>query len=186
MTTTGNLEQLVERARTGDSKAWGTIYEDLAPLVFRLCRRLLSSREDAEDATAEVFLKARLHLGQVDTSRPFRPWLFKVAANHCWDELRKRRTRAPLDETEGDIEQLSDGAPNAQEAILADQSRAAIREGIRGLDDRARTALVLRYYGEMPYQAIAEVLGVSSNFVGVLLFRARRELRRRLEGGNLR
>ena len=97
-----DLARNVARVRAGETDAWGQLYEELAPSVFRLSRRVLPTREDAEDATTEIFLKVRLRLDQYDSSRPFRPWLYKLASNHCWDELRKRRARG---ETEaGDLD----------------------------------------------------------------------------------
>ncbi len=90
MSTEEDLPSLASQARDGDSEAWAEIYKTMAPSIFRLCRRALSTRQDAEDATGDIFLKARLHLAQYDASRPFPPWLYRVAANHCWDELRRK------------------------------------------------------------------------------------------------
>lgn len=177
----GSLESLVEIAQAGSNAAWGKVYEQLAPTVYRICRRLLGSREDAEDAASEVFLKARLHLAQYDPSRPFPPWLFRIAANHCWDELRKRRGRRELDEPEPELSELADDAPSPQEAVLAIENWSSLREAIHELDDRSRTAVVLRYFADMSYEEIGAVLGVSANFTGVLLLRARRTMRKRLE-----
>jgi len=81
------------RARAGDAEAWGELYRQYAPAIFRFCRRALPTREDAEDATMEIFMKLRDKLGQYDTTRSFSAWLYKVAANHCWDMLRRRRIR---------------------------------------------------------------------------------------------
>lgn len=186
MTTEEELVELVKRAHAGESDAWGTVYETLAPSIYRLCRRALfaDSGQDAEDATAEIFLKARLHLSQYDSSRPFSPWLHKIAANHCWDALRKKRTQAHLDDSERELDNFVDSAPSAQDAYITTEDRQQVRRAIQALDPRARLALVLRYYSEMSYDEIGSVLGISSNFVGVLLFRARRRMRAQLERDN--
>ena len=84
---------IVARARAGDAEAWGDLYREHAPAIFRFCRRALPTREDAEDATMEVFMKIRDKLNQYDASRPFSAWLYRVAANHCWDTLRRRKIR---------------------------------------------------------------------------------------------
>ena len=176
----GDLESLVELTRSGSSAAWGRVYETLAPSIFRICRRALSSREDAEDATSEIFLKARVHLATYESSRPFAPWLYRVAANHCWDLLRKRRTRAEVDDSELELSSLEDEAPTPQEAVLAIESRESLRRALGELDDRSRLAVVLRYYADMSYEDIGQALSISPNFVGVLLLRARRFMRTRL------
>ena len=76
--TTESAEVLA-RARAGDTEAWGDLYRMYAPAIFRFCRRALPTREDAEDATTEVFMKVRDKLHQYDATRPFTSWLYKVA-----------------------------------------------------------------------------------------------------------
>src|ERR1700738_80225 len=85
--------EAIARAKAGDAQAWGQLYHDYAPAIFRFCRRALPTREDAEDATMEVFMKLKGKINQYDSSRPFSGWLYKVAANHCWDTLRRRKIR---------------------------------------------------------------------------------------------
>ena len=181
MSSREELDTLAEQAREGDSSAWAVIYEATAPAIFRLCRRALNSRQDAEDATAEVFLKARMHLNQYDAARPFTPWLYRIAANHCWDALRKRRTHGEWEDAESELKKLEDEAPTPQQAVLLNETKRSVRAAIAELDDRSRIAIILRYFADMSYEEIANVLGVSSNFTGVLLLRARRQLRTRLE-----
>src|ERR1043165_7279335 len=84
---------IVARARAGDAEAWGELYREHAPAIFRFCRRALPTREDAEDATMEIFMKLRDKLNQYDETRAFSAWLYKVAAYHCWDLLRRRKIR---------------------------------------------------------------------------------------------
>ena len=98
------LDALLSKVRAGDSEAWGELYRLYAPAIFRFCRRALPAREDAEDATTEIFMKVRQKLGTYDASRPFTAWLYKVASNHCWDMLRRRRIRQDLET--GDLETL--------------------------------------------------------------------------------
>ena len=174
-----DLARNVGRVRAGETDGWGELYEELAPSVFRLCRRVLPTREDAEDATTEIFLKVRLRLDQYDSTRPFRPWLYKLASNHCWDELRKRRTRG--DTEAHDLDQLHAAAPSGPLAsLMAEQEKQDIRDAVGKLADRDRLAVTMRYFAELSYQEIADVLGINSSAVGVLLLRARVRLRQSL------
>lgn len=177
------LADLVAQARDGSHDAWAEIYTQFAPGVFRFCRRAMPSREDAEDATSEVFLKVRSRLDQYDASRPFNAWLYRVAANHCWDLLRRRRVRQDLET--GDIETmpLEHPDPGQLEQLIAQKSREDVRKALEQLPSRTRLALTLRYYSDMSYDEIAETLGVRRAFVGVLLLRARHQLRRAIEQG---
>lgn len=178
-----DLARLVAQARDGNHDAWAEIYTQFAPGIFRFCRRAMPSREDAEDATSEVFLKVRGKLEQYDASRPFNAWLYRVAANHCWDLLRRRRVRQDLET--GDIETipLEHPDPGQLEQLIAEKSREDVRKALEQLPNRTRMALTLRYYSDMSYDEIAETLGVRRAFVGVLLLRARHQLRRAMEEG---
>src|SRR2546425_10498449 len=85
--------EAITRARAGDAEAWGELYRAYAPAIFRFCRRAMPTREDAEDATMEVFMKLRDKLGQYDMTRSLSARHYKMAANHCWDMLRRRKIR---------------------------------------------------------------------------------------------
>ncbi len=182
MSAPGKTEptELIVRARTGDTQAWGDLYREYAPAIFRFCRRAMPTREDAEDATMEIFMKLRDRLGQYDQSRSFTAWLYKVAANHCWDMLRRRKVRQGK-ETE-DVTELPLEAPepNQLEKLIEERTSEEVRRALDKLGLRARMALVMRYYSDMSYDEIADALGVRRAFVGVVLLRARHELRQAL------
>ena len=176
------LAQLLSQVRAGDADAWGELYRRYAPAIFRFCRRVLPTREDSEDATTEVFMKVRQKLGTYDSSRPFTAWLYKVASNHCWDTLRRRRIRQDLETGDLDTLPLEHPDPSQIERLQAEHTGKEVRGGLAKLPDRARMALVLRYYADMSYDEIADTLGVRRAFVGVLLLRARHQLRDALSG----
>jgi RNA polymerase sigma-70 factor (ECF subfamily) len=176
------LAGLIGRAQAGNLEAWGDLYREFAGPIFRFCRRTLPAREDAEDATMEIFMKLREKIGQYDASRPFQAWLYKVSANHCWDMLRRRRIRQDL-ETEGVEEMpLEHPDPSQLDRMLEESSSEDVRLALAKLPARSRMALVLRYYAEMSYDEIADSIGVRRNFVGVVLLRARHQLRAALGG----
>ncbi len=178
------LAQLLSQVRAGNSDAWGDLYRQYAAAIFRFCRRVLPTREDAEDATTEIFMKVKQKLATYDSSRPFTAWLYKVASNHCWDTLRRRRIRQDLET--GDLETLplEHPDPGQLERLQLEHTGKEVRTGLAKLPDRARMALVLRYYADMSYDEIADTLGVRRAFVGVLLLRARHQLREALGGAS--
>src|SRR5277367_1769742 len=180
------LAEVLTQVRGGDPEAWGELYRRYAPAMFRFCRRALPSPVDAEDATTEIFMKVRQKLGTYDSSRPFTAWLYKVASNHCWDTLRRRRIRQDLETGDLDTLPLEHPDPSQLERLQAEHTSKEVRTGLARLPDRARMALVLRYYADMSYEEIADTLGVRRAFVGVLLLRARHQLRDALsEGGDV-
>jgi RNA polymerase sigma-70 factor, ECF subfamily len=178
------LAGILESARANDTAAWGQLYKRFAPAIYRFCRRTLPTPEDAEDATSEIFMKVHEKIGQYDPERPFTAWLYKVATNHCWDVLRRRRVRQER-ETGTELESLplEHPAPTQLERLVTEQTGQQVRRALGLLPARARMALVMRYYADMSYEDIAEGLGVRRGFVGVLLLRARHQLREALEKG---
>ncbi len=174
--------EAIARARTGDAEAWGELYREYAPAIFRFCRRAMPTREDAEDATMEIFMKLRGKLSQYDSTRSFSAWLYKVAANHCWDILRRRRIRQDKETEDVDNVPLEHPEPSQLEKLIEQRSSEEVRRALEKMSSRARMALVMRYYSDMSYDEIADALGVRRAFVGVVLLRARHELRQALEG----
>lgn len=173
----GDLTELITRAQAGDADAWGELYRDFAPAIFRFCRRALPTREDAEDATMEVFMKLRDKLAQYDRTRSFSAWLYKVAANHCWDILRRRKIRQDKETDDLDNVPLEHPDPSQLDRLIEQRSGEEVRKALDSLSGRARMALVMRYYSDMSYEEIADALGVRRAFVGVVLLRARHDLR---------
>ena len=182
MSAPGKTEpvEAIARARTGDADAWGELYREYAPAIFRFCRRALPTREDAEDATMDVFMKLKDKLVQYDQTRSFTAWLYKVAANHCWDVLRRRKTRQDKETEDLENVPLAHPDPNQLDRLIEQKTSEEVRRALERLGARARMALVMRYYSDMSYDEIADALGVRRAFVGVVLLRARHELRQAL------
>ena len=184
MSAPGTMEptEVIARARAGDAEAWGQLYHDYAPAIFRFCRRALATREDAEDATMDIFIKLQKNLSQYDETRSFSAWLYRVAANHCWDILRRRKIRQDKETEDVEDVPLEHPDPSQLDRLIEQKTSEEVRKALHKLGARARMALVLRYYSDMSYDEIADELGVRRAFVGVVLLRARHELRQALEG----
>jgi RNA polymerase sigma-70 factor, ECF subfamily len=178
-----DLESVIECARGHDSEALGEIYRRYVRRVFGLCRYMLNSREGAEDATSEVFLKLQRSIESYDRSIPFPSWLLRVAGNQCIDALRRRqRGRRVIVEVEdrAAVIEAPSTEPSPLGAVISKEERAKVRDAIARLPDNYRVPLVLRYYSELSYDEIARQLDLERNYVAALIFRAKQELRRRL------
>ena len=177
------LESVIERARCQDSEALAEIYHRYVRRIFGLCRYMLNSREGAEDATSEVFLKLQRSIASYDGSIPFLRWLLRVGGNHCIDALRRQQRGQKVFTEMEDGATVIDAAssePSPLSAVISTQERAQVRDTITRLPENYRVALILRYYGELSYDEIAQEMGLERNYVAALIFRAKQELRRRL------
>ena len=178
-----DLESVIERARGHDAEALGEIYRRHVRRVFGLCRYMLDSRERAEDATSEVFLKLQRSIESYDGSIPFLRWLLRVAGNQCIDALRRqRRGRRVIVEVEdgAKVVEAPTAEPSPLSTVMKKEERAQVRDAIARLPENYRLPLVLRYYSELSYDEIAQQLDLQRNYVAALIFRAKQELRRKL------
>ena len=179
------IRPLIDRARAGDAAAFEELFRPWQPDVARVCRRLLGSSDAAEDATHEVFLRARSGFASFEPGRPFRPWLLGIAGHLCLDRLRRRRTEARIfDARDLDGDDFADPGPSPLRQVVREEERREILTAIDALPIKYRLPLVLRYFNDLDYDAIADVLGVTRSQVGTLLFRGRRRLRERLAAGS--
>lgn len=179
--------EMLDRARSGDPGAFAALFTLHRAGIQRLCRRMLDDLASAEDATSEVFLRARRSLASYDPEMAFSPWLRGVASNYCLDQLRRRKTeRALFSAMDLSNDNLADDAPGALSRITSLEERREVLDALDELPAKYRLPLVLRFYRELDYDAIAEVLGITRNQVGTLLFRAKKRLRQLLAGGSAR
>jgi len=181
------LETVIERAQGHDSDAMEEIYCRYVRRVFGLCRYLLNSREGAEDATSEIFLKLQRSIKSYDSSIPFPKWLLRVAGNQCIDALRRlqRGQKVFVEVGEGAaVIEAASSEPSPLSAVISTEERVQVRDTIARLPENYRVPLVLRYYGDLSYDEIAHELGLEKNNVAALIFRAKKELRRKLAAGS--
>ncbi|MDM7925457.1 MAG: sigma-70 family RNA polymerase sigma factor, partial [bacterium] len=160
----------------GDNRHWGEVYERFKRPVFATCLRLLGNAEDAMDMTSESFIKALESLDQYDRSRPFFPWLRRIARNLCIDRIRRDsriRFVRPADwDTIGDSD-------NADEP--ADAGKDALAEGIRNAMERLKPAqklcFGLFYVQDKSYDEIVRMTGYTYDQVRSHIQNGRRKLR---------
>lgn len=173
-----DLEAVVRLAGLGESEAFAELYRRFAQRVQGLCRHMLGSKESAEDATSEVFMRLQRSVNSYDGSVPFQSWLFSIASHYCVDRLRSRQVKQRWI-VDADAESLpgkSAATSPLGEAITAERN-AEVRDAISRLPEKYRLPLVLRYYSDLSYDEIARQLGLKRPTVATLIFRAKQELR---------
>jgi RNA polymerase sigma factor (sigma-70 family) len=162
-------EQLVAAVRAGSEAAFEALYDRHAGGIFGLCRGVLGSGHEAEDAVQHTFLAAYRDL--VGSTKPvqLRPWLYTIARNRCYTLLRQRREQTLTPADEPSTEHLSSAVQTRQDLrdLLADLS---------ALPDDQRDALVLAELCAIPHDEIATVLGVHRDKVKALVFQGRSSL----------
>jgi len=171
------LENVLREAQMGSSVAFGQVYGEFSTRVFGLCRKMLGSHAAAEDATSEVFERAYDALDQYDRGRPFDRWILTIASHHCLNRLRRERLEKRLFHDEPVEVPAIAASSSPLVAFESQEQRRSLLQAIDALPENYRVPLILKYYGDLSYDEIADHLGTTRNNVAVLLHRAKRELR---------
>ena len=149
---------------------WNRIVREHGPMVFGTAWRVLGHAADTEDVVQEVFLEAH----RLRQTQPVRHWaglLRRLATYRALDRLRQRKTTLPLD----GLSLLSSGDGPEAEAIgreLAERLRQAVAQ----LPEREGTVFCFRYFEDLTYHQIADILDISSGAVATALHKARARL----------
>lgn len=150
--------------------------------VYRLAYSILEDADEAEDAAQEALVAA---VGKLDTFRgqsSLRTWVYAIALNICRRHLQKRRSSQRLiDVLQSWLHLRADAPAPPEAATLELETQGDVARAVRGLDEKHRLPVILRYYHDLPVSEIAQVLGISEGTVHSRLFTARERLRVRLE-----
>lgn len=184
-------ELLIRRAQRGDADAFEQLLLEHQKNVYNLCYRMAGNPDDAMDLSQETFLRAWRCLDQYQFASAFSTWLYRLCSNICIDFLRRRRRRqtVPLTFEDADGEEQTYAVPDAQplpeEQVELKLTRETLAAAMAQLLPEHRAVLQLRVVNEMSYEQIADVLDIQIGTVKSRLSRARNQLKKILERGNL-
>ena len=171
-------EELIKRARAGDTAAFRQLVESYAGLTGRLAEIFLGERRAAEDVLQETWLDAWRSLGRFQPDKPFRPWICKLVANRCRMALRRGQFKTiPLDNL--DLYALP-AVEDAAGPVLRAETRAELHEALAELSPENRQILELRYFVGLEVTEIAALLGLPAGTVKSRLHRSLEKLRKYL------
>jgi len=177
-------EQLVRTVLDGDRERFAEIVERYQTRLVNYLFRLVRNLDDAHDLAQEVFVRVYQALDRFDPKYRFSTWLFRVAQNAAIDQIRRRRFRmVPIgvhEDEHGEQHrgvELTDEEPLADQKVAGAERDAAVRAAIDNLPWEYRELILLRHYGELAYDEIAETKGMPLGTVKNKLFRARQMLK---------
>ena len=151
--------------------------------MIGLIARIVGDRALAEDLAQETFLKAHRNLAAFDTTRRLSSWLFRIAHNTALDNLRRARPQTvPLDEAATGTREQARAlvAPPAPDPVEQESLGRALDDALRHLRPEYRAAIALRYIEGLPFEDVAQVMGVPEGTARSHVHRARKELARLL------
>jgi RNA polymerase sigma-70 factor (ECF subfamily) len=181
-------EDLMDRVARDDEKAFTELVRRFQGRVINLVSRVLNDRECADDLAQEVFVRIHVHRRNYRHGSKFSTWLFTIAANLAKNEIRRRvrkRNWFSLDALQETLKdsaiQLADPGEGRESTLEREQLQAVVGRAIATVPEKYRLALVLRDIEGLPYEEIAQVLGIPGGTVRSRINRARGMLKRKLQ-----
>ena len=160
--------EILERVQKGDKEAYGQIVKRYMHSAYYVALGFVHNQQDALDVSQDAFIKAFRKIKLFDTRMPFFPWFYRVLKNLCLDQLkRKNRMRAvPLD----DVQVLSAEKDDRE-------LKETLWKGIDKLPFEQKEIVILRYFQQLSYAEIAELIGRPVGTVMSSLFYAKKKLK---------
>ena len=166
----------------GDQQAYAGLVDRYQHFVFTLALKYLGSREDAEEVSQDVFVKAYRSLADFRGSSKFSTWLYTITYNTSVTWLRKKKVETvPMDE-ERTFARVEGKVSSLRADKVEEKSRhEMVNRAIRMLSADDANLLTLFYKGEQSLEEIGRILGLEPNNVKVKLHRARQRLKEKME-----
>jgi RNA polymerase sigma-70 factor (ECF subfamily) len=170
--------RVIEDCQAGDRDAFRQLFETHKDRVYSIALHFSRDEMQARDITQQVFLKLFTAIRQFRHDAEFTTWLYRLVANVCLDEQRRNRRFIPF----GEAVEVSEMAERkSQEAQLGQREVSeAVRQVIAGLKPKLRLVILLKYFEEMSYEEMAQVLGCSPGTIASRLNRGHKILAQRL------
>ncbi len=183
---------LVQQAKAGDRNAFAALVSAYESKIYNLALRYLGNREDAMDASQEVFLRVFRFLPGFQEESGFSTWIYRIGVNVCKDMLAKQSKRNEQSiEVEDEEEErrtldIVDCRYSPEQILENAELRTILSTAIASLPEQQREVVVLRDIQGLSYEEIASVLSLESGTVKSRLSRARENLRKKLlQNGNI-
>lgn len=172
-------DKLVHGAIAGDSSAFGVLYDRYQPAIYRFVALKVGRREDAEDITHQVFMRAWQRVSTYEgRGYPFSSWLYRIARNQIVDFYRAHREHVDLE----DVEPLLLAEDGTAETLDLKADVARVRAAMRELRADYQDVIILRFIEERSLEEASQSLNRSVGATKVLQHRALRSLRALLDG----
>ncbi len=172
--------EIIDAVIKGDREAYAALVREYQTRVRGLCLSILLNAAEADDAAQDVFVKALSSLASYRKDSSFSSWLYRIASNHCMDQLRKRKRQKTdsldrvTDNDDGEAGAFQPRMAEPSESLIEKTERlAGVMQVLSSLPADYREVLVLREVEGLSYEAIRVILKCSLDAVKTRLHRAR-------------
>lgn len=145
--------------------------------IYSFARYMISEQDDANDIVQKTFLSLFNNMDKLDLDAPIKPWLFRVARNHCLDYIKKKK---PMRFSELEEDNQVFEIPNDDPALEHQLDDVLFNERFKGyvqeLPEAMKEVLLLKYFEDLTFEQIAQMQGLSINTVKSHFYRGKQKL----------
>jgi RNA polymerase sigma-70 factor (ECF subfamily) len=167
--------RLVQKAKTGNSLAFGKLVEKYQDRILDLVYDFSGDYHTAKDIAQEVFLKVFMNLSSFEGKSRFSTWLYRVAVNTSLDEMKKIKKKPFRLFSNPEIKEKVENQPESDQSQKLDINLQDAK-----LSEQQSTAVILRFYNDMKIAEIAKIMECSDHTVRTHIFRAIEKLKKTL------
>ncbi len=181
--TNDSQQRAASVSRAGEE--FDALVRDYSERVYNHVYRMLGNREDAEEATMDVFMKIHRGLADFRGDAQLSTWIWRITTNVCLSRRSKMKEQTVSAGTENAEDVIADLDPmsNPDELLLKEEMREELARSIAKLPEQEAAAMTLFYLEGMKYEEIAAVLGMPMGTVATAVHRGRERLRKKMYGG---
>lgn len=182
MSTGLNDNELISKVIDGDQQAYAALVNRYQNYVFTLALRFTKNREDAEEVSQDIFIKAYRALADFKGASKFSTWLYTIVNTTCISFLRKKKLEVHSLDNEKVFEAAESQDSGMRANLVEQKSRVSmVNNAIKMLSTDDAAVITLFYKGEQSLEEIAQILGIETNTAKVRLHRARTRLKEKME-----
>lgn len=175
-------EELMAQYQQGEIAAFDLLYLRYEQRIYNFLLRLVRDRARGAELFQETFLQLHQGRHRYDPQRPFGAWIFRIARNLAYNEFRRAKRQDQLFTGEVDEETVADSRQdNPERALHESLLRAQMDQALEALPEDQREAILLSYYGDLKYAAIAEIAGTTADAVKQRVRRGMKALREKCQ-----
>ena len=152
--------ELVEEVRRGNRQAFSDLMRRYQQRVYWTARRIVGNHDDADDVAQETFVKAYLALGEFRGDGSLFTWLYRIAVNLSINTLRKRQVLNYVRESEL-LRNLLPSLEDPSAHVEHQETQDALERAVDTLPEKQKAVFILRFYDELTYEEISEILKTS-------------------------
>lgn len=177
-------DRLITRAKKGDMEAFESLVRKYQQSIYYLCRRMIGAHQSADDLSQETFIKAYFSLPKFKDGMNFYTWIRKIAVNNSLNYLKAQMREERLDERGSRIPRNSSstGQELPQDRVQRNHLEQKFKKALKALPADQKIIFCLRFYEDLSYKEISQLLNLPNGTVMSRLNRTRKKLKALMSG----